>query len=124
VITSFAGWYMARRRAAHQPAGSLPIISFFSWSRIVDKTDDTAGSPEECLKVIKNWFKARCNGWWEHHCGFSLETTDNPGWLASFELYTTEAEANLILANPLNRNDVDVSVQNGRHIFRILVCVP
>ncbi len=78
-----------------------------------DKTDDTAGRSEECLKVIQNWFKARCERDWVHHVRFDLTTTDNPGWLATFELYTTEAEAESILADSLHRKDVDVSVQNG-----------
>ena len=43
----------------------------------------------------------------------SLETTDNPGWWASFQLYTTEAEANSILADSPHLKDVDLSVENG-----------
>ena len=47
----------------------------------------------------------------------SLETTDNPGWWASFQLYTTEAEANSILADSLHRKDVDVSVKTGTSAY-------
>ena len=78
-----------------------------------DMTDDAAGRSEECLKVIQNWFKARCVRDWVHHVRFDLTTTDNPGWLANFELYTTDAEADSILADFRHRKDVDVSVKNG-----------
>lgn len=82
-------------------------------SGIADKTNGTAGRSEECLNVIESWFKARCARDWVHHVKFDLATTDNPGWLASFELYTTETEANSILADLLHRKDVAVSVKNG-----------
>ena len=82
-------------------------------SESTHKSDDTAGGAEEWLKVIQDWFKARCERDWVHHVKFDLATTDNPGWLATFELYTTEAEANSILADSLHRKDVDVSVKNG-----------
>jgi hypothetical protein len=82
-------------------------------SELTNKAEDTAGGAEGCLKVIQDWFKARCERDWVHHVKFDLATTDNPGWLATFELYTTEAEANSILADSLHRKDVDVSVKNG-----------
>ena len=78
-----------------------------------NEADDTDGGTVACLNVIENWFKSCCNGIWEHRFGFSLETTDNPGWRSSFQLYTTEAEANLILADWPRREDVDVSIENG-----------
>ncbi len=82
-------------------------------SGLADKTDDTAERSEECLKVIQNWFKARWERDWVHHVRFDLTTTDNPGWLASFELHTTETEVNSILANSPHRKHVDVSVKHG-----------
>lgn len=78
-----------------------------------EKTYDTAARSDECLEVIQNWFKARCERDWVHHVRFDITTTDNPGWLANFELYTTEAEADSILADAIHRKDVDVSVKNG-----------
>lgn len=82
-------------------------------SGLADKTDGTAECSEACLEVIQNWFKARCERDWVHHVRFDITTTDNPGWLANFELYTTEAEVNSILADAIHRKDVDVSVKNG-----------
>ena len=66
-----------------------------------------------CLKVVESWFQARCNGWWERHFGFELETTDNPGWLANFQLYPPGIEVDLTLTDSIGRNDVDVNTQNG-----------
>lgn len=80
----------------------------------------------ENLKTIDKWFQSRCNGQWEHHFGFTLETTDNPGWLVTFQLDMTETEAKSILAVPLEKNDVDVNVRNELiHIYSesLMVCL-
>ena len=77
-----------------------------------DAVNSGAGA-ELCLKVIEDWFNARCARDWIHAVDFNLTATDNAGWLATFELYTTEAEAKSILASSLHRNDVDTSVHNG-----------
>ena len=82
-------------------------------SELANKAEDTVKSADGWLNVIEDWFKVRCNGRWEHRFGFSLETTDNPGWWASFQLYTTEVEVNSILADSPHQEDVDVSVENG-----------
>lgn len=80
---------------------------------LTNEADDADGGTVASLKVVDNWFKSCCNGLWEHRFGFSLETTDNPGWRASFQLYTTEVEVNSRLADWPHRNDVEVSLQNG-----------
>ena len=82
-------------------------------SGLADKTNGTAECSAECLNVIQSWFNARWEGDWVHHVRFDLTTTDNPGWWASFDLHTSEAEVNSILADLLHRKDVDVSVKNG-----------
>ena len=82
-------------------------------SEVTNRSENTAAGVDGWLKVIEDWFKARCNGHWEHRFGFSLETTDNPGWWASFQLYTTEAEANSVLADSPHLKDVDLSLENG-----------
>lgn len=82
-------------------------------SESTNDADGTSGGTHACLKVIENWFKSCCNGIWEHRFGFKLETTDNPGWWASFQLYMTEAEVNSRLADSPHRKGVEVSVENG-----------
>jgi Immunity protein 53 len=32
------------------------------------------------LTQLQSWYVAQCNGDWEHTCGISIETVDNPGW--------------------------------------------
>jgi hypothetical protein len=40
---------------------------------------------DDSLRAIDDWFKRRCDGLWEHHHGFTLESTDNPGWLVTID---------------------------------------
>lgn len=82
-------------------------------SESINDAGYSGAGADTCLKVIENWFKSCCNGIWEHRFGFNLETTDNPGWWASFQLYTTEAEVNSRLVDSPHRKDVEVSVENG-----------
>ncbi len=41
------------------------------------------------MKGIEKWFRAQCDGDWEHSYGFSIETTDNPGWYVEIDLTQT-----------------------------------
>lgn len=45
----------------------------------------------QTIEVIERWFKARCDGLWEHHHGLRLETADNPGWLLTIDEPIEEA---------------------------------
>jgi hypothetical protein len=42
------------------------------------------------LHVIERWFKGHCDDLWEHSFGMKLETTDNPGWLATIDVPITK----------------------------------
>jgi hypothetical protein len=33
------------------------------------------------LAWLEQWYQEQCDGDWEHHCGVTIETLDNPGWL-------------------------------------------
>ena len=81
---------------------------------LLERKDEGRMFMKANLKTIENWFQSCCDGRWEHNFGFSLETTDNPGWIATFQLYTTKTEAESILAVPLEKNDVSVIVRNGQ----------
>ncbi|HEY4263266.1 MAG TPA: Imm53 family immunity protein [Schlesneria sp.] len=39
---------------------------------------------ESAVGELDRWFSNRCNGVWEHRYGMSIATTDNPGWLLTF----------------------------------------
>lgn len=83
------------------------------YSTIPNQSVNGTESQDESVITIDDWFYARCQQW--HYYDFHLRTTDNPGWRASFQLYTTETEAKSILATSLNPNDgVEVQVKNGR----------
>ena len=38
------------------------------------------------------WYTSHCDGDWEHHKGFSIQTLDNPGWLLRANLIGTNLE--------------------------------
>jgi hypothetical protein len=44
------------------------------------------------LEKIQLWYKAQCNGDWEHEYGLSIDTLDNPGWTVSIDLTGTKFE--------------------------------
>jgi hypothetical protein len=41
------------------------------------------------LVWLQNWYKARCDGEWEHGQGIRISTIDNPGWQISIPLRGT-----------------------------------
>ena len=38
------------------------------------------------LGLIDEWYKRKCDGSWEHQFGLTIESTDNPGWLATIDM--------------------------------------
>ena len=40
----------------------------------------------DLLDWLERWYQSQCDGEWEHDCGFSIETLDNPGWLVQANL--------------------------------------
>ena len=38
------------------------------------------------IEIIEMWYRGRCDGNWEHDYGFTLESTDNPGWLVTMDM--------------------------------------
>lgn len=44
------------------------------------------------LMLLQDWFKAQCDGNWEHRTAVSIVTTDNPGWYVEIDLNETSAE--------------------------------
>lgn len=41
------------------------------------------------LEKIQKWYHSNCDQEWEHICGISLETVDNPGWKITVDLDET-----------------------------------
>jgi len=44
------------------------------------------------LVFIQNWYRAQCNGTWEHGYGVKINTLDNPGWAVRINLKDTPLE--------------------------------
>jgi hypothetical protein len=43
------------------------------------------------LQRLQQWYRAQCNGDWEHSYGVMVDTLDNPGWRTGRELSRTPA---------------------------------
>lgn len=44
------------------------------------------------LSDIQIWYQAQCDGDWEHRCGVTIKTLDNPGWSIEINLEGTLLE--------------------------------
>ena len=44
----------------------------------------TKGTPQDPIAELDRWFSNQCDGTWEHRYGVRIQTTDNPGWLLTF----------------------------------------
>jgi len=41
------------------------------------------------LQRLQRWYKAQCDGDWEHSYGVTIGTVDNPGWRLEIDLTDT-----------------------------------
>ena len=44
----------------------------------------------DTLQELQQWYRAHCDGDWEHGYGVQIDTLDNPGWRVTVELTDTE----------------------------------
>ena len=44
------------------------------------------------MRRLQDWFRAQCDGDWEHGEGIVIETLDNPGWSLEVALADTPLE--------------------------------
>ena len=47
---------------------------------------------QDALQQLQTWYRAQCNGDWEHSYGVKIDTLDNPGWSLSIDLTGTSLE--------------------------------
>ena len=45
---------------------------------------------ESVVIWLERWYRAHCNGDWEHRLGITIETLDNPGWGVRIDLDGTQ----------------------------------
>lgn len=68
---------------------------------------------------VEEWFRAQCDGDWEHSYGFSIETTDNPGWYVEVDLADTAWADRLLPFGREERSDSDwvqFEIREGKFI--------
>src|SRR3954453_22077464 len=49
----------------------------------------TSSATTSAVRRLQAWFRARCDGDWEHGGGITIETLDNPGWTLKVALADT-----------------------------------
>jgi hypothetical protein len=42
------------------------------------------------VERLQEWYRAQCDGEWEHTHGIRIDTLDNPGWALEIDLNDTE----------------------------------
>jgi hypothetical protein len=66
---------------------------------------------------LQTWFRAQCNGFWEHGHGVTIETLDNGGWMVTIDIAETTLEGQPLLPIRKERNEKDwivCSVEHGK----------
>jgi hypothetical protein len=41
------------------------------------------------LEQLQHWYRAHCDGDWEHQSGISITSLDNPGWSVTIDIAET-----------------------------------
>ena len=59
------------------------------------------------LGRLQAWYRAQCDGDWEHSYGVKIETLDNPGWLVTIDLTDTPWERLSQPREVIRRSDAD-----------------
>ncbi|EBA16614.1 hypothetical protein RSK20926_02379 [Roseobacter sp. SK209-2-6] len=65
----------------------------------------TKEASSTALGRLQDWYQSNCDGDWEHHFGFSLESLDNPGWAITVDLDETHQEGETFSEVSLAGND-------------------
>lgn len=59
------------------------------------------------FEFVQAWYRAQCNGFWEHQYGVTIETLDNPGWMVTIDLAETPLESRRMAPIRSERSDQD-----------------
>jgi immunity protein 53 of polymorphic toxin system len=59
------------------------------------------------LERVVRWYRAQCNGDWEHQNGIKLITLDNPGWSLDVNLTDTSAAGKALRKTTVERKQDD-----------------
>lgn len=61
----------------------------------------------DSLAWIQRWYRAQCNGEWEHSHGVRIDTLDNPGWTLDVDLAGTNLERQPFAPTKVARSEDD-----------------
>lgn len=59
------------------------------------------------LEWLMSWYRAACDGDWEHQYGVRIGTLDNPGWFLEVDLTETPAEHRTLQRSLIERAEDD-----------------
>jgi len=59
------------------------------------------------LQRLQQWYRAQCNGDWEHSYGVKVDTLDNPGWRLRIDLEETDLATAAFSPLSVERSDTD-----------------
>lgn len=51
-------------------------------------------SHDNNFRWLTEWYKSKCDGYWEHYNGISIVTIDNPGWSVRIDFEGTGISIN------------------------------
>ena len=69
------------------------------------------------FNYLQTWFRAQCNGFWEHGHGVTIETMDKGGWMVTIDVAETSLGGQSMLPVRKERNEKDwivCSVEHGK----------
>ena len=59
------------------------------------------------LEFLLSWYRAQCNGTWEHAYGVTIETLSSPGWMVTIDLMETALQDKSMPAIRVQRSETD-----------------
>jgi hypothetical protein len=59
------------------------------------------------LEFLLSWYRAQCNGVWEHANGVTIETLATPGWMVTIDLIETPLQDKSMAVIRQQRSDTD-----------------
>ena len=78
----------------------------------------------DVLTWLQDWFKAQCDGAWEHDDGIRIETLDNPGWSVEISLRGTIYADSLRVAGKRHLSDENWIVYEVKDFTFLGFCGP
>ncbi|MEM9781709.1 MAG: Imm53 family immunity protein [Pseudomonadota bacterium] len=74
----------------------------------------------DVLCRLQAWYLTQSDGGWQHQCGVTIETLDNPGWHVEIDLTGTDPADRpfVVIAHGIPGHDHDHDDDDDRYIAR------